>query len=134
VREIAATTGYAVGFSRPAPPLAKVPVVGRTPRITLLLAFAHQLDAQIRSGVYDDLADAARKLGLTRARVTQILNLTLLAPAIQEEILAMQLVIVGRDPISERTLRPIAAETDWNEQRALWMRLLARTELHFPRS
>jgi hypothetical protein len=101
---------------------------GRTLRVARLLAFAHHLDAQIRAGVYDDLADAARKLGLTRARVTQIANLLLLAPAIQEEILALPPVTAGRDPISERTLRPIVAEPDWQAQSELWTRMIQSLE------
>jgi hypothetical protein len=96
---------------------------GRLLRVARFLAFAHHFDAQVRAGVYDDLADAARKLGLTRARVTQIVSLTLLAPTIQAEILARPPVTAGRDPISERTLRPIVAEPGWEKQVALWCRL-----------
>ncbi len=66
------------------------------------------------------MADAARRLDLTRARISQITNLLLLCPALQEAILALPLVTNGRDPITERQLRPIAAEPDWNRQRALW--------------
>jgi hypothetical protein len=72
------------------------------------------------TGVYLDLADAARKFGLKRARVTQIVNLTLFAPVIQAEILAMPPVTKGRDPITERTLRPIVAEPVWEKQMELW--------------
>jgi hypothetical protein len=100
------------------------PVVGRVPRIARLLAFAHKLEADVRAGVYEDLADAARKLGLTRARVTQIANLALLAPPIQEKILAMAPVTAGRDPLNERTLRPIVSEPIWERQIAM-LRVLA---------
>ena len=50
---------------------------------------------------------------MTRARVTQLVSLALLAPAIQEEILALPPVTTGRDVITERTLRPIVAEPVW---------------------
>lgn len=100
---------------------------GRCLRVARLLAFAHDLDAQIRAGVYADLASAARAYGLTRARVTQIANLTLLAPAIQEEILAMPPVAVGRDPITERTLRPIVAEPVWERQVEMWSQIHQET-------
>ena len=53
------------------------------------LALAHHIAAQIDAGVYDDQADVARQHGLTRARLTQLMNLLLLAPDIQEEILAL---------------------------------------------
>ena len=74
----------------------------------------------IRVGELRDLADAARAIGVTRSRMTQIMNLLLLAPEIQEAILDLPPVANGRDPISERTLRKIVAEPDWNKQRALW--------------
>jgi hypothetical protein len=57
------------------------------------LALAHHIAAQIDAGVYDDQADVARQHGLTRARLTQLtqlMNLLLLAPDIQEEILALE--------------------------------------------
>ena len=46
--------------------------------------------------------------------------MTLLAPAIQAEVLALPPVTVGRDPITERTLRPIVAEVVWGQQLAQW--------------
>ena len=46
----------------------------------------------------------ARKLGLTRARVTQLLDLTLLAVDIQEQILFAE-SIDGVETICERALR-----------------------------
>jgi hypothetical protein len=106
-----------VALPRPEPP---APQVGRLPRIVRLLALAHDIERRVRSGELEDLAAAARAYGLTRARVSQIVNLTLLAPAIQEEILALEPVNVGRDAITERLLRPIAAEPIWERQLALW--------------
>jgi hypothetical protein len=46
----------------------------------------------------------ARKLGLTRTRVAQLLDLTLLAPGIQEQILFAESVD-GIEPMAERQLR-----------------------------
>ena len=45
-----------------------------------LLALAHQIDRMIRRGEIASLAEAARICGVTRARMTQITNLMLLAP------------------------------------------------------
>lgn len=94
-----------------------------TTRAARLLALAHTIDTKARAGEYRDLADAARQLGLTRARVSQITNLLLLAPAIQEAVLDLPPTISGRDPITERQLRPIAAEPDWNTQLEMWRKL-----------
>ena len=87
-----------------------------------LLAFAHQLEADIRAGFYLDLADAARQLGLTRARITQIANLTLLAPSIQSTLLA-ECCAGGRNHVSERSLRSIVAEAAWVRQVPPWHNL-----------
>ncbi len=99
---------------------AMVEPVGRVPRVARLLALAHRIDGMVRAGELDDLADAARRLGLTRARVSQITNLLLLSPEIQAEILDLPPVVNGRDPISERQLRGVVAESDWNRQLARW--------------
>ena len=102
--------------SRPRHPVAS----DRAPRVARHLALAHDIERRVRTGQLEDLASAARAYGLTRARVTQIVNLTLLAPAIQEAILAMPPVTAGRDPVSERTLRPIVAEAVWEVQLRSW--------------
>ncbi len=85
-----------------------------------MLALAHKIDGMVRAGELRDLADAARAIGVTRARITQITNLLLLAPEIQEAILDLPPVTNGRDPVSERTLRRIVAEPDWNRQLEIW--------------
>ena len=93
---------------------------GRIPRVAQTLALAHKINGMIRAGELRDLADAARALGLTRARVTQLSALLLLAPEIQEAIFDLPLVTNRRDPVSERALRQIVAEPDWTRQRLLW--------------
>jgi hypothetical protein len=94
--------------------------------VARLLALGHEIERRVRSGEIEDLSHAARVLGLTRARVTQIANLTLLCPTIQEEVLTMPPVTAGRDPITERALRAIAAEAMWERQRELWDALSPR--------
>jgi hypothetical protein len=89
-------------------------------RVARVLALAHEIERRVRSGELEDLAAAARVYGFTRARVTQITNLTLLAPSIQEEILAMPPVTKGREVVTERALRPIVAEPMWERQVEMW--------------
>ena len=93
------------------------------PRVVRLLALAHKIDSMIRDGELDDLAEAARRLNLTRARVTQITNLLLLAPEIQEAVLNLELVTNGRDPVTERNLRKVLVEIEWAAQLAIWKHL-----------
>jgi len=67
----------------------------------------------------------ARQLGFTRARVTQLMDLLLLSPEVQEEILFLELP-PGALPVSERALREGGLGTiDWQEQRRRWEGLKA---------
>ena len=93
---------------------------GRVPRIARLLALAYRIDGMIRSGEMRDWADSARLLGITRARMTQISNLLLLAPDIQKAILDLPPVTNGRDRVNERDLRRILGIMDWAEQHRMW--------------
>jgi len=104
------------------PPREAVPP-GNVPRISRLMALAIRFQHLIRNGEVEDYADIARLGHVTRARVTQIMNLLNLAPDIQEEILFLPRTVSGRDPITERDVRPIVAEMDWNKQRTMWNRL-----------
>lgn len=98
--------------------------VGRVPRAAKLMALALRFDQLIRDGVVADQADVARLGRVTRARVTQIMNMLNLASDIQEAILCLPKVEAGHDPVSERDLRPIAAEADWRKQRQMWAQLM----------
>jgi len=42
---------------------------------------------------------------------------------IQEEILHLPRIEIGRDKITERSLRPVVAEVVWEKQRQLWEEL-----------
>ena len=94
--------------------------IGRVPRVSRLMALAIRFDQLIRDGVVTDQAELARLGRVTRARLTQIMNLLALAPAIQEALLLLPLTRQGRDLITERQLRPIAATPGWNKQRQMW--------------
>ena len=101
-------------------PTAAVANTGKLPRVTRLMALAIKFDGLIREGVVRDLADLARLGFVTRARMTQVMNLLNLAPDIQEEILFLPRTMAGRDPVSERSLRPITSIVRWDRQRRLW--------------
>jgi ParB-like chromosome segregation protein Spo0J len=88
------------------------------PRIARTLALAHVMQRMIDGGEVKDQAELARMLGFTRARVTQMLDLTLLAPDIQEAILAADALQAG-DARHEGDLRGLAGMT-WRRQRAAW--------------
>ncbi len=98
---------------------------GRVPRVSRLMALAIRFERLIQEGHVRDYAQLSRLGHVTRARVTQIMNLRLLAPEIQEDILFLPRVHEGRDPITERDLRPLVAELEWADQRRMWRSLKA---------
>jgi hypothetical protein len=64
-------------------------------------------------------AELARLGHVTCARLTQIINLLNLAPDTQEDVLHLPRVQQGRDPVTERDLRPICEMVDWTKQRRM---------------
>ena len=96
---------------------------GRVPRVARLMALALKVDGLLASGAIADQAEAARLGHVTRARMTQIMNLLLLAPDIQEAVLNLPAVERGREPIVETHLRAIVQQTDWEAQRRMWRAL-----------
>ncbi len=80
-------------------------------RAARLLALAHFIERQIEAGAFKSYGDAGRRIGMTAGRVTQVMNLLLLAPEIQESIL------VGEIRESERRLRQVVIQPDWSRQR-----------------
>jgi hypothetical protein len=99
----------------PSPPPAPV---RRPARVAIMLALAHKIQDAIDRGVVRDCADVAMRLGLSRARISQLLDLILLAPDIQERLLDLT-SIDGLEPIAERTLRTLARAPSWAQQRLI---------------
>ena len=91
-------------------------------RVARQLALAHALQCRLAAGEFRNPAAMARALGFTRARITQLLNLLLLAPDIQEEILFLELP-AGNQLIHEADLRAVGRSLFWNEQRRRWREL-----------
>jgi len=98
----------------PAPPRPPDPV----PRISRLMALAIHFDGLIREGIVRDYADLARLGGVTRARITQVMNLLNLAPEIQETLLfAGTMSERDGEAVKERYTRGISSRLDWATQR-----------------
>jgi len=108
-----AQRGHGKTFSD-GPPSPPPEPVRRPARVAVMLALAHKIQDAIDRGVVRDRAEVARRLGLTRARLTQLMDLTLLAPDLQEQILFAESVD-GVEPMSERELRTTI--TRWDKQR-----------------
>lgn len=93
---------------------------GRVPRISKLMALAIRFDDLIRTGQVSTYAELARLGQVTPARVTQIMNLNLLAPAIQEELLFLPRVENGKEEVSVKGLQKVATNPLWKSQRTLF--------------
>jgi hypothetical protein len=105
----------AIPSARPQLPAARAPA-----RAACMLALAHRLEEDLSTGAFDSGEGAARALGLTGARISRLLRLTLLAPDIQEEVLFLE-TVDGCEPVHEKWLcDEVAAIIDWNGQRAVW--------------
>src|ERR1035438_7218726 len=100
-----------------------IPPPARLPRITRLMALAIKFQDMVDRGEVRDYADIARLGYVTRARITQIMNLLHLAPEVQEDILFV------RSAPSERSLRPLIVQPLWGQQMRLWRRLKAEKQI-----
>jgi len=109
------------------PDAPKPELPGRVPRVARLMALAIKYDRLLRKGVVADMSELARLCQVTQPRMTQIMNLLHLAPDIQEQILDLPPALKGRDVVTERDLRPIAAVTSWTRQRSAWARRCGST-------
>ena len=94
--------------------------LGSVPRISRLMALAIHMQKLVDTSEVTDYAELAQLAHVSRARITQIMNLLHLAPDIQEEILFLPRTDGRRAPIRERMVRPIAAIIGWRKQRRLW--------------
>ncbi len=99
---------------------------GRVPHIAKLMALAIRMQELVRTDAVANFAELALLGRVSRARVTQIMNLLNLAPDIQEAILFLPRIERGRALIILSQLQPIAAIPEWSEQRLKWKRLHQR--------
>ena len=79
-------------------------------RAARLLALGHLIQRLIDRGELRSHSDAARRLGITEGRMTQVMNLLLLAPAVQERLL------IGELQCGERRLRKLTRYLAWKNQ------------------
>lgn len=91
------------------------------------MALALSFQDTISSGAAANYNELAKRAGVTAERLSQVMKLIWLAPAIQQEILYLP-GCGGRHPLTEHTVRRIAAQWSWPEQLKLWIEL--KQQLH----
>lgn len=94
---------------------SNLPREPKTPRVAELLRKAIEWQALLESSEISSQAEIARREGITRARVTQVMGMLRLAPEIQQRILSIP-EMVRRPPVTERMLRPIGTLSDYCNQ------------------
>jgi hypothetical protein len=90
------------------------------------MALAIKFQGMVDRGEVRDYADIARLGHVTRARITQIMNMLNLAPDIQEEILGITVHSVSDTTVAERQIRQVAQIVQWVQQRSVWSTLRSR--------
>jgi site-specific DNA recombinase len=113
--------GTRIGYTlpvvvRPGVSAAQTKHTGNVPRVSRLMALAVRLERLVAKGSTAGRGDLAAAGQISRPRLSQILRLRELAPAIQEEILFLPKTLTGRDPVTERALRQLTGIIDWDEQ------------------
>ncbi len=81
-------------------------------RVARLLALGYRVRRLLDEGALPDQREAAARLGMVFPQLTHVINLTYLAPRIQEAILAGDVVL------SESGLRPVCRLAAWTQQEA----------------
>jgi len=109
-------------FELPEDEAPEAPPQSAVPRISRLMALAIRMQDLVDTGEVADYADLARLAHVSRARITHIMNLLLLAPDIQEAILFLSPIDGCRAAVRERNSRPICAVLDWRKQRRAYFR------------
>lgn len=83
------------------------------------MALAIKFQEMVDRGEVRDYADLSRLGHVTRARMSQIMNLLMLAPDIQEELLFLQERPNGSGT-TEHEIRQVATAVAWSDQRKRW--------------
>ena len=108
-----------------------IPTTSRVPRISRLMALAIRFEDLVKAGGIASYSELAQLGHVSRARITQIMNLLHLAPDIQEQVLFLPPTRHGRDPIHLARLQPIATTLVWSQQRRLWTALVGNLMEHY---
>jgi len=104
------------------PPIEEM--IQKEPKLRQHLILAYQIQALLETGKAKDLKQVAAWLNLGHIKMYLLMNLTLLAPSIQEEILFSNAKLIRLIP--EYKINEIAREASWNTQKKMWQELISR--------
>jgi hypothetical protein len=93
------------------------------------MALAIKFQRLIQEGEVRNHRSIAENGHISRARMSQIMRLTELAPSIQEELLFQPKTVAGPNRITEKALRRVAQSIDWDRQKIQFEQLKAEKAL-----
>ena len=96
--------------------------IEKEPKIRRNLMLAYQIQRFIDKEKIPSLKQAAEWLNMSQVRIDQLMNMLLLSPEIQEEIISSDSAILASIP--EYKLRSVINEADWQQQGQLWRELV----------
>lgn len=88
------------------------------PKLRRTLILAHQLRRLMDNGTIKGVKHAHTLLHMSETRIEHILNMLMLSPAIQDEII--NATPEALEPIAEYKVRDLSFEIDWKKQWELW--------------
>jgi hypothetical protein len=94
------------------------------PQLRQNLLLAYQIRGLIEKDKAESLKQVAGWMNLNHQRLNQIINLLLLAPKIQEEIICGNNETIASIP--EYKLRDVGFELSWPKQLEMWQKLLKK--------
>ncbi|MCX5679270.1 MAG: hypothetical protein NTZ95_01150 [Candidatus Omnitrophica bacterium] len=95
--------------------------ISNEPRLRQYLVLAYQIQDALEKNTDTSLLQVAGWLNMTYTRIKQITNLLLLCPGIQKELLLLNTDKIRQ--LTERKIRDIAKEIDWQKQLSTWNNL-----------
>jgi len=95
----------------------------KEPKMRQSLILAYQIRGLLKEGKAKDLKQIADWLNITHTKMYLLLNMVMLAPSIQEEILFSDNSIINQVP--EYKMNEITREISWNNQKKMWQELKA---------
>jgi len=96
------------------------------PPLRQFLVLAYQIKRELDKSPHRTLREISEWLGLTRGRISQILNYFFLSPFIQEQILLSNSNSLYTIP--EYKIREIMNALDWYKQKGMWTKVVARKD------
>jgi hypothetical protein len=97
--------------------------IKKEPQLRQNLILAHQIQKSLAKGMLKDLKQTADCLNISHIKIYLIMNMLMLAPSIQEDILLSDNANIPLIP--EYKIHEICREIIWEKQKEMWQEIKA---------